>query len=239
MQILEDTEIEDMIGAGVHIGHSRTKRNPAMSPYIFGIRNNTEILDLVKTKEMLVPALNVIQTAAEQGKTILFVGTHPAARKILEEVATETGMPYVSLRWIGGTLTNFKVISKQIESLETLEREKRSGDFEKYTKKERMIKDEEIMRLKQNFGGIRLLKKLPDILFIINTIQDDLAVREARRMKIPVVALSDTNTNPGLVQYPIPSNDDALSAIRYMVGRAMEAVQEGKRNVQKKDETNN
>lgn len=230
------TEIEDMIKAGVHLGHSKSKRNPAMSPYIFAARNNIEIIDLVKTKQMLDLALEFIKNLASHGKTILLVGTQPAAKKVIDEVSEETMMPRVSYRWIGGILTNFKVISKRIESLERLEREKATGEFEKYTKKEKGKLEEDIISLKINFDGLRLLKNLPDAIFVVNMVHDDLPIREATRMKIPVIALCDTNSNPKLVTYPIPSNDDALPAVRYMVGRIKEAILEGRRNIQKKEE---
>ena len=233
--VINDPEIEEMIKAGVHFGHSKTKRNPAMSPYIYGTRNNVEIIDLAQTKEMLGHALEYIKNLASRGKTVLLVGTQPAAKKAVEEAGEEANMPRVSLRWIGGTLTNFKVISKRIETLERLEKEKATGEFEKYTKKERMKLEEEISRLKENFDGLRLLKNMPDAVFVVNIVHDDLPVREANRMKIPVLALCDTNSNPKIVTYPIPSNDDALPAVRYMVGRIKEAIVEGKRNIKKEE----
>lgn len=233
--LANDPEIEEMIRAGVHLGHSKTKRNPAMSQYVFGVRNNVEIIDIAKTKEMLNRALEYIISASGRGKTILLVGTQPAAKKIIEEAGEETLMPRVNLRWVGGTLTNFKVISKRIETLERLEKEKAIGEFEKYTKKERMKLEESITHLKEDFGGLRLLKGMPDLVFVVNIVHDDLPVKEANRMKIPVMALCDTNSNPKLVTYPIPSNDDALPAVKYMVGRVKEAIIEGKRNIKKEE----
>ncbi|OGZ99463.1 MAG: 30S ribosomal protein S2 [Candidatus Sungbacteria bacterium RIFCSPLOWO2_12_FULL_41_11] len=232
---MNDQEIEEMIKAGVHFGHSKTKRDPAMSQYIFGTRNNVEIIDLVQTKEKLKQSLDFIKNLASKGKTILLVGTQPAAKKVIEETGEEANMPKVSLRWIGGTLTNFKVISKRIETLERLEKEKATGEFEKYTKKERLKLEEKIIHLKENFDGLRLLKSIPDAVFVVNIVHDDLPVKEASRIKIPVIALCDTNSNPKLVAYPIPSNDDALPAVRYMMGRIKEAIIEGKKNIKKEE----
>ncbi len=226
---ITDPEIEEMMNAGVHLGHAKTKNHPAMQPYIFGIRNTVSILDLTKTKEKLVEALDFIKQTVAKGGMIFLVGTRPAAKKPVRELAQRFKMPCFTERWIGGTLTNFKVISKRVEYMEKLEQEKTSGEFEKYTKKERMKKEEEIARLKKNFDGIRPMKRLPDAVFIVDINEDATAVREARRMKIPIVALCDTNSNADLVDYPIPSNDDALPAVRYMVERIGQAIEEGQR----------
>lgn len=231
-----DEELEEMMKAGVHLGHAKSKNNPAMQPYIFGVRNTISIIDVTKTKEKLEVALGFIKSTVAKGGMVLFVGTRPAARKIVKETAEELNMPYFVERWIGGTLTNFKVISKRVEYMEQLEKEKAAGEFEKYTKKERMMKEEEIVRIKKMFDGIRVLKQLPAALFIVDINEDSTAVREARRLKISIVALCDTNSNADLVNYPIPSNDDALPAVRYMVGKIGEAIEEGQRQVKEKKE---
>lgn len=219
-----DQELEAMLKAGVHLGHSKSKNHPSMQEYIFGIRNNISIIDLVKTKEKLGLALQFIQKIIHQGGMILFVGTRPAAQKIIKEVSEKTQMPYFTERWIGGTLTNFKVISKRIEYMEILEKEKASGGFDKYTKKERMKKEEELVKLKKIFDGVRRLRRLPEILFVVNTVEDTTALREAQRSKIPIVALVDTNANIDIIQWPIPANDDALGAVSYMTTRIGDAI---------------
>lgn len=224
-----DPEVEEMAKAGVHLGHSKSKNHPAMQPYVFGVRNTISIIDLLKTKEKFAIAHDFLKGVASRGGLILLVGTRPAARKVVLEVAEKTKMPYFTERWIGGTLTNYKVISKRVEYMERLEKERAVGDFAKYTKKERMKKEEEIEKLRKNFEGIRVLKRLPEAVFVVDITEDSTAVAEARRMKIPVVALVDTNSNAELIDYPIPANDDALMAVRYMVGRIGATIEEGLR----------
>ncbi|MBU6415228.1 30S ribosomal protein S2, partial [Patescibacteria group bacterium] len=166
-----------------------------------------------------------------EGKKILLVGTKPAARRAIQETGEETGMPYVAIRWIGGTLTNFKVINERLAMLEDLEQKKTRGEFEQYKKKEKIKLEENLRNLQKTFAGVRNLKKLPDALFVVDAIHDNLAVREAVRLNIPVVALADTNTNPALITYPIPSNDDALPAVRFMMNKLKHAIFDGKKEI--------
>ena len=226
--VSEDADVKAMIEAGVHIGHTKNKRHPAMESYIWSVKNGISIIDLTKTRDKLNEAETFLKNIAAKNGAILFVGTRPAAKDIVKESAGALGMPYVNERWIGGTLTNFKVISKRIELLFDLEKKQSSGEFEKYTKKERMLFEKDIARLKHDFEGLRLLNRLPAALFVVNIPQDEIAVREAVRMNIPVVALTDTNANPKMIDYPIPSNDDAISVIRYMLTCIVRAVEEGK-----------
>lgn len=223
-----DAELEAMAKAGVHFGHAKTKNHPAMAPYIFGMRNTVSILDLVKTKANLHIALQYLHETSAKGGIILLVGTKPSARKLILEMAEQTNMPYFVERWIGGSLTNFKVIAKRVEYMETLERERATGELEKYTKREQLKKGEEADRLKKFFDGLRRLKRLPDAVFVVDVTQDVTAVREAKRLRIPVVALLDTNSDPRGIDFPIPANDDALPALRYMLGRIGAAIEEGK-----------
>lgn len=233
-----DPELEAMMKAGVHLGHAKTKDHPSMKKYIFGIRNTISVLDLTETKAALARAEAFLKGIGASGGLVLFVGTRPAARKAILEAALRTRMPYFVERWIGGALTNFKVISKRVEYMMELEREKASGELEKYTKKERMGKEEELVRLCKFFDGLRLMKRLPDAVFVVDTTYDDTAVREARRMKIPVVALCDTNADAEAIDYPIPANDDALPAVRYMVARIGDAIEEGLKENQESRITN-
>ena len=223
----QDPELEAMVEAGVHVGHVRSKRHPAMAPYLWGVRANTDIIDLLQTKEKLAVALALLRELARDDKLVLFVGARPSAKEFIRAAAVEFGYPYVDRRWIGGTLTNFKVIRKRVEVLEGLEQERASGGFEKYTKKERLVKEQEMGRLVEHFDGLRRLTRLPDALVVVDISQDTLALAEAKRMGIPVVALTDTNTDPRQVAYPIPSNDDARPAVAYMVERMRHALREG------------
>lgn len=228
-----DPELEAMMKAGVHLGHAKTKDHPSMKEHIFGVRNTVSVIDLTRTRTALAKAEAFVKERVAKGGLILLVGTRPAARQIILDITAHTAMPYFTERWIGGTLTNFKVIRKRVDQLETWEKEKASGEFEKYTKKERMMREEEIVRLKKMFEGLRTLTRLPDAVVVVDTTEDTTAVHEANLMKIPLVALCDTNANATQIDYPIPSNDDALPAVRYMVGRIGEAIEEGLREKQK------
>jgi len=222
-----DKDIEEMAKAGVHLGHSKAKFHPSMAPYLFGIRNSISLIDLLKTKERLALACDFLKRIAAKKGLILLVGTRPAARKLIQEIGEKTGMPYFTERWIGGTLTNYKVVSKRVEYLERLEHEQKTGELEKYTKKERLKKGEEIERLSRFFGGVRTLKRMPDAVFVVDITFDPIAVREAKRMKIPVVAFVDTNSDARLVDWPIPANDDALPSLKYLCGEILESIEEG------------
>lgn len=226
-----DPELQEMLEAGVHRGHAKTRNHSSMQQYLYGVRNTLSIIDLVSTREKLRGTLEFLTGQASKGALILFVGTRPAARRVLIEVAKRTNMPYCIERWIGGTLTNFDVIRPRVEHMERLERERASGGFEKYTKLERLKLDEEIERLRRNFEGLRMLTRRPDVLVVVNVTEDYTAVREGARLNIPVVALADTNSNITGIQYAIPSNDDALSSVRYMLGRIADAVEKGQQNV--------
>lgn len=231
-----DQELEAMMKAGVHLGHAKTKDHPSMKRHIFGVRNTISVIDLVQTKEALAKAKQLLSDITGRGGLVLLVGTRPAARKMILDIAEKTGMPYFVERWIGGTLTNFKVIGKRVEYMMQLEQDKKTGALEKYTKKERLGKDEELARLTRMFDGLRTLKRLPDAVFIVDTTYDDTAVNEARKMKIPIIALCDTNANAAVIDYPIPSNDDALPAVRYMIGEIGKAIEEGLRQRQSMSE---
>lgn len=223
----------EMLKAGVHFGHRKTKKHPKMDPYIFGFRNSVNVIDLEKTSKKLEEALEFLKKIVSEGGVALFVGTKVPARAIIKEEAEKCGMPYVIDRWFGGTLTNFEIILKRIDYLKDLEAKKRSGELKKYTKKEQMDFDLEMKKLNEKFGGIKEMKTLPQVLFVLDTREDNLAVREAKRKNIPVVALTDTNSDPTSVDYPIPSNDDAISALKLMVGIIGEAIREAKTESQK------
>lgn len=202
-----------------------------MKPFIFTTRNRIHVINLEKTLEQLKAALDFVRDVAARGGTILFVGTKRQAKDEVKKAALAAGMPYVTVRWLGGTFTNFKTIQKTIKKLERLHTLSQSEEFEsKYTKKERLLVTREIAKLEKLFEGIKALKKLPEALFVVDLNHDKIAVKEAREVGIKVVGLVDTNSDIGLADYPVASNDDAIKAIALMTSLVAEAVKEGKSN---------
>jgi small subunit ribosomal protein S2 len=223
-----DPELNEMLENAVHLGRRKTRQHPKIAPYIFGVRNSVSIFDLEKTREKLAEALDYLVKAAEAGKVVLFVDTRPMTRAETERVAKEVEMPYAVERWSGGTLTNWKTISKRIEYLESLEAKMQSEEFTKYTKKEQQDMKEEARKLNILWGGIKNMKKLPDLLFVVDMRKNLSAVREAKKIGITVVGIADSNVDPTLATYPIPANDDALLSVRYILNRVKDAIVEGK-----------
>ena len=223
-----------LLESGVHFGHRTNKWNPKMRPYIFTERNGIHIIDLQQTVKLLDDAFNKVRDTVAAGGSILFVGTKRQAQETIQEEAERCGMPYVNQRWLGGTLTNWVTIQQRIVELTRLEKLFETGEINLLTKKEGLLIQREITRLQTRLSGIRNMKTLPDLLFIIDIEREDTAVREANLKGIPVVALVDTNCNPGEIDYVIPSNDDAIRAIKLLVGRMADAVIEGK--MMRKDE---
>lgn len=224
--------LKEMYKAGIHFGHKKSKGHPKMFPYVFTTKNDIQIINLEKSHKQLGEALEFLKNAASKGM-VLFVGTKISSRKLVRETAEKLGVPYAAERWVPGTLTNFPTISKRVVYMEDLEKKKLSGELKKYTKKEQSGFEAEIIKLGQDLGGLRLLKKMPAVLFLTDIREDDLAVREAKKMKIPVVALVDTNNDPTPIDYPISSNDDAASAVKYMLDKAAAAAEEGQKEAQK------
>jgi small subunit ribosomal protein S2 len=220
--------MKDLLESGVHFGHQRRRWNPKMKKYIFGVRKNIYIIDLQKTLRHIKYAYNVVRDAAAEGKTILFVGTKKQAVDAIKEHATRAGMPYVNHRWLGGMLTNFKTIQKSIRKLEIIEKMQESGQVNLLTKKERLILERRRAKLEKVIGGIRNMKTLPDMLFIIDIVKEKNAVHEANKLGIPVVAPVDTNCDPDLVDYPIPGNDDAIRSVNLFCKTIADAIIEGK-----------
>jgi len=210
-------ELEEMLKAGVHFGHRTSKWNTKMEPYIFTSRNNIHIIDLEKSHEKLEQALEFISGIKETKGTILFVGTKISTKDIAKKLAQEAKMPYVTEKWVGGTLSNFEVISKRLTYFRDLEKNKKTGELKKYTKKERHDFDIELQKLESKFGGIKEMTKLPDVLFVIDVHKEKLAVKEAGMKEIPVVGICDTNADPTTVDWPIPANDDAISSLKLIL----------------------
>jgi len=217
-----------LLESGVHFGHRTHKWHPMMKPYIFTERNSIHIIDLQKTVKALEQAYNLVRDTVSEGGTVLFVGTKRQAQETIQAEAMRCGMPYVTARWLGGMLTNWRTIRQRINELERLERMRDKGDFERITKKEALILSRQIDRLEMLLGGIRNMNGLPDLLFVVDVRREDTAIHEANLLDIPVIALVDTNCDPRSIDYVIPSNDDAIRAIKLLVGKIADAVVEGK-----------
>lgn len=213
---MPEISMNDMLKAGVHFGHQTSKWNPKMKPYIFCNRDGIHVIDIRQTTTRLKEALDYISSLANKGEKILFVGTKKQAKDLVKKAALACEMPYVTERWLGGTFTNFSIIKKQIQKLTDYEENEGSEEYESYTKKEKLEFKKEKERLERNVGGLRNLNKLPGCVFVIDIVCNQLAVQEARNVNVPVVALVDTNGDPNQVDYPIPSNDDAIKVIEMM-----------------------
>jgi len=228
---MPDVTMRQMLEAGVHFGHQTRYWNPKMEPYIFGARGKIHIINLERTLPLLKEALDFLsRMAAKRGK-VLFVGTKRAAGQAITEEAQRCGMPYVSNRWLGGMLTNFRTIRQSISRLKELEAMETDGTFERLVKKEVLELTRERDRLEQNLGGIKEMPSLPDAMFVIDIGHEDIAIAEARKLGIPVVAVVDSNNNPELVDYAIPGNDDAIRSVRLYAQLAADAILEGKASV--------
>lgn len=223
-------EIEALFKAGVHIGYSKSRRHPKMQEYIFRTRNNIEIFNLEQTLVKLNEAEEFIKSLGRGGKLVLWVGTKPQAALHIKEIGQRLNLPYVSRRWLGGTLTNFKVISGRIKYWDGLENEKEKGEFEKYTKKEKVRKEAEIKKLDFGFGGLKNFRNLPDALVIIDPKEENTAAREALKKEIPAVALLNVDCDPTGISYPIPGNDNSTSAVAAVLRRLADAYETGLKN---------
>ncbi len=217
-----------LLESGVHFGHRTNKWDPRMRPFIFTERNGIHIIDLQQTVKMLNQAYNVIRDTVSNGGTVLFVGTKRQAQETIKEEAMRCGMPYVTERWLGGMLTNWSTMYARIQELDRLEQLRDSGEINHLTKKEGLLIQREIDRLLVRLSGVRAMKRLPDLVFVVDVGREDAAVHEANLLNVPVVALVDTNCNPQGVDYVIPSNDDAIRAIKLLVAKVADAVLEGK-----------
>lgn len=216
-----------LLETGVHFGHRTPKWNPKMKPYIFAERNGIHIIDLQQTIVNLNNYYDMIRDIVAGGGTVLFVGTKRQAQETIATEATRCRMPYVNHRWLGGTLTNWRTIRERIETLKKLERRRDAGEFELLTKKEGLILEREIEKLNLRLGGIREMKRLPNMLLVVDTIREATAVKEANILEIPLMALADTNSNPDDIDYIIPANDDAVRAIKLIISAMADAVLEG------------
>ena len=224
-------ELEALLQAGAHFGHITRRWNPKMKPYIFMERNGIHIIDLKKTQEMLESACNAVSNIVAQNRKPLFVATKQQAKDVVGEEAKRCGAFYVTERWLGGMLTNFTTIRKSVKRLTNIEKMESDGTFEKITKKERLFLDREREKLQNVLSGVVEMSRLPGMIFVVDVKKEGIAVKEARRLGIPVVAIVDTNCDPDLVDFPIPANDDALKSVQCIAKAIAEAVIEGSQKI--------
>ena len=220
-------ELEKLLLAGAHLGYGKSTRHPKMQGYIFGSRNNIEIFDLERTEECLSVAEAFLKELGRAKKTVMWVGTKPGASSAVKASAEKLNAPYVTERWLGGTITNFKIIETRLNYWANLEKEKEAGDLDKYVKKEKMLKMVELRKLQRMLGGIKHLRALPDALVIIDPKEEKTAFAEAKKRKIPVIGVLNTDCNPTGVTYPIPANDNSRSVIELILSRLSEAYEAG------------
>ncbi|MHB9034487.1 MAG: 30S ribosomal protein S2 [Anaerolineae bacterium] len=219
--------MKQLLEAGVHFGHRSRRWNPKMRPYIFTERNGIHIIDLQQTIRGLEKSYNFVRDAVAEGGTVLFVGTKRQAQENVQSQAERCGMPFITDRWLGGTLTNFRTIRSRIEYMQDLENLSATGGLDVLPKKEATLKTRELSKLHRRLGGLRNLNRLPDALFLCDVMTDEIAVHEANRLGIPVIAIVDTNCNPDPIDYVIPANDDAIRAILLITGKIADAAIEG------------
>lgn len=220
--------MRDLLETGVHFGHSKSRWNPKMAPFLYGVRNGIHIVDLNKTVVYLEQAYHFVADSVAQGAEVLFVGTKKQAKDVIREEAERAGVPYVNERWVGGLLTNFRTVRKSILKLHTLERMEAEGVFDVLPKKEVRVLRRKMERQKKLYGGIVNMERIPNILWVVDTVRENIAVQEAKKLGITVVAIADSNCDPDLIDYPIPGNDDAIKSIKLLTSKIADAILEGK-----------
>lgn len=226
---VQTVSVQEMLQAGVHFGHKPSKKHPKMNRFIFGARQGISIIDLERSKAQLDEILPAIEEMAAMGKTILFLGTKRQAQAIVKSAAERIGVPFITERWLGGLLTNYGHVGNLMKKLTQLKSEKEQGLWQdRYTKKEQLMFEREIEDLTKVVGGVEHMTKLPDVMFVVDCKKEKTAVKEANRMRIPVIAMVDTNVNPEKVAYPIPANDDGVKSISFVVEQVAAAIERGK-----------
>jgi len=226
---MNEYDLNEMLEAAVHFGHKTQKWNPKMRRYLYGARNGIHVFDLQKTRDCLLKTVEFLKIAAASGKTILLVSTKPQASQLIVEMANATKMPYVVHKWMGGLLTNWSTMKLRIRYLKTLREQEKSGGFAKYTKKEAADLRKTIDKLESALGGVSSLERMPDIVFVADALRDRIAIKEANKMKVPVVAIVDSNADPDGIAYPIPGNDDAVKSLTYLINAVKDAILEGRK----------
>ena len=226
---LQTPTMTELLEAGVHFGHKVSRGHPRMKPYIFGARDGVHILDLAQSETKLKEAIEYVYELGKSGGVLLVVGTKKQAQEIVEELSLAAGAPYVNAHWVGGMLTNFDEVKKNINRLNSLQKERETGELSRYTKKEQLLISRKIAKFQDNLGGVSQLSKIPDAMFIVDSVNEDTAVKEALRMGIKLVGFADTNSNPAVFDYPIPANDDGIKAIKIVCEAVVKAYGEGKK----------
>ncbi|ADC90112.1 ribosomal protein S2 [Thermocrinis albus DSM 14484] len=220
--------MRELLEAGVHFGHTKSRWNPKMAPFLYGVRHDIHIIDLNKTLVYLEQAYHFVADSVARGAEVLFVGTKKQAKDVIKEEAERAGVHYINERWVGGLLTNFRTVRKSILKLKTLERMEAEGVFDVLPKKEVRALKRKMERLRKLYGGIVNMTRLPDIIWVVDTVREHIAVQEARKLGITVVAILDSNCDPDLVDYPVPGNDDAIKSIKLLTSKIADAIIEGK-----------
>ena len=221
--------MQDLLGAGVHFGHQVRRGHPKMKPFIYGARDGVHIIDLAKSEEKLKEAVEFAHNLGKEGKVLLVVGTKKQAREIVESLAKEVETPFIVSRWVGGLLTNFDEIKKNINRLNDLKDEKAKGTLSRYTKKEQLLIDRDLIKFDRDFGGVAKMDKVPDAMFIVDAVSDKVAVKEARSKGLVIVGFADTNSDPNNLDYPIPANDDGIKSIKLISEAVIRAYGEGQK----------
>ncbi len=230
---MKDVNLADLLKSGAHFGHQKSRWNPKMAPYIFSVRNNIHILDLEKTRAKLLAAMAFAKEVASKGGTLLFVGTKRQIKETVRTTALSCGVPYVVTRWLGGTFTNYRTIQKTIKKMERYEGLKATGELERnYTKKERLLIERELTKMKTLFEGIKDMKKLPEAVIVFDVNYDSIAVAEAKKSRIKIIGIVDTNSDFSGIDYMIPANDDAIKSVQYIAECLADAIDEGKKSAQ-------
>lgn len=228
--------LQELLEAGVHFGHQVRRAHPRMRPYIYGAREGVSVIDLTQSEKLLKEAAEFVNELGKSGKVLLFVGTKKQAKPIIEEQAKKLGSPYLAERWMGGFLTNFEEIRKNIKRLKEYLEQKEKGQLSKYTKKEQLLLQRKMSKLQRDFAGVMDLDKVPDAIFVVDAVSDNIAVREAKRLGIKVVAIADSNCDPTEIDYPVPGNDDAIKSIKVLTEAIANAYEEGKKGLGKAED---
>jgi len=230
---MKKINLNDLLEAGCHFGHQAKRWHPKAKTFLFDKKDGVHIFDLAKTKEQLEKAARFVSDLAKEDKVIIFVGCKRQAQAVVKEEAKRAGMPYVTHRWLGGTITNWQQINKLIRRMKQLREQKEKDELKKYTKKERLLFDREITKLERVIGGLQNLEDLPDALLVADIVREEVAVKEATQAKIPIIAVTDSNADPSLVDYSIPANDDAVGSTKFIISFLADAVLEGKGKAKK------